>query len=149
MSAGALGGFQAIAANQATEQGQGSKANRNAFANLESGEFMNILVKQLTSQNPTNPEDSSQILKQLSSIRTIESQTQLQEKLEGLVSQNQVSKASGMIGKVITGLDPQGNEVEGRVTAVRVTDEGARLELDTGRTLGMDRVTRITAPNTG
>ena len=145
MSAGALGGIAALNSSQQAQQAQQSSGTqRNAFANLESGEFVNILVKQLTSQNPTKPEDSSKILEQLSSIRNIESQMQLQEQLESLVGQNQVSRASGMIGKVVEGLDRQNNEVSGEVTAVRVKDDEAVLELDTGKRLSLDRVTMIT-----
>lgn len=148
MSAGALGGVNQIAASQQAQASNGNdRAQRNPYAQMESGEFVNMLVQQLTNQNPMKPQDSSQILKQLSSIRNIESQTQLQDKLESLVTQNEVSKASGMIGKVVTGIDASNEQIQGQVAAVRVTDEGATLELDTGKRLAMDRVTRISAAN--
>jgi flagellar basal-body rod modification protein FlgD len=147
MSAAGLGGLSQLANTQSQSSQNSTGAARqaaNPYANMESGEFVKLLVQQLQNQNPSDPQDSSKILEQLSSIRNIESNLQLQDQLENLVSENQVAKASSLIGQVVEGRDGSNNEVAGQVTAVRVTDEGAQLELDTGKTLAMDRVTMIT-----
>jgi len=145
MSAGALSNIGTLANQQAQQSQQSqSRTGGNPFANMESGEFVQLLVQQLSNQDPSNPEDSSKILEQLSSIRNIESQLELQDQLKNLVSQNEVAKASGMIGKVVEGVDSSNDSVKGQVTSVRVQDDKALLELDTGKTLSMDRVTLIT-----
>ncbi|MEX0655198.1 MAG: flagellar hook capping FlgD N-terminal domain-containing protein [Phycisphaeraceae bacterium] len=113
---------------------------KNAFASLDSEEFIKILVTELTTQDPFEPNDSAQVLEQLSSLRNIESQMDLQDQLKNLVLQNQVSQASGLIGKMVQGMDEQNNRIEGVVTSVRVADGQAMLELDTGRRLSMGRV---------
>jgi hypothetical protein len=59
------------------------------------------------------------------------------------VLQNQVATAGGLIGKMVAGKDTNNNAVSGQVTAVRVEDGAAILELDSGKTVPMDRVTRI------
>ena len=141
MSAGALTGASGVGAAQ---QSQDGARQTNKFADLSSTEFVDILVQELTNQSPFKPNDSSKILEQLSSLRNIESQTQLQDKLGDLVLQNQVSRASGMIGKMVEGLDGNNDRINGLVTSVRVADDKAILELDTGKTLDMDRVERIT-----
>ena len=64
-------------------------------------------------------------------------------KLQKLVLQNQVATAGGLIGKSVEGKDDSNNSVDGLVTAVRVQDGQAVLELDNGKSLSMDRVTRI------
>ena len=133
MSAGAITGASSVGT---TEQASG-------FAALGSDEFIKIMLSELTQQSPFDPQDSSALLEQLSSLRNIESQISLQEQLEDLVLQNQISAAGGLIGKVVTGLDSQNNQVQGLVTSVRVQDGKAILELDSGKTLSMSRVTEI------
>jgi len=153
MSAANLGGLSQLASSQTQHseqtQSDSDKRSSNPYASMESGEFVQLLVQQLQNQNPSKPQDSSKILEQLSSIRNIESQMQLQDQLKNLVSQDQVSKASGLIGKVVEGVDESNNDVRGRVTAVRVTDDKAMLELDTGKKLSMNRITTIAQANGG
>ncbi|MEX2672953.1 MAG: flagellar hook capping FlgD N-terminal domain-containing protein [Phycisphaeraceae bacterium] len=130
-----------LGANQASAAAAGGE--RNKFAELSSEEFMKILVTELTTQDPMEPNDSAQILEQLSSLRNIESQMDLQDQLQNLVLQNQVSQASGLIGNMVRGLNEQNDRVEGVVTSVRVSEGNAMLELDTGQRLPMSRVEMI------
>lgn len=133
--------LEMLGSSQAGQAKAGGDVNK--FAELSSEEFMDILVTELTTQDPMDPNDSEQILEQLSSIRNIESQMSLQDQLENLVLQNQVSQASGLIGNLVRGLDDQNNRIEGVVTSVRVSDGKAVLELDTGQRLPMSRVEMI------
>jgi flagellar basal-body rod modification protein FlgD len=114
------------------------------FADLSSEQFMDILISELQNQDPLDPQDTTKLLEQLSSLRTIESQTGLQDKLENLVKQNQVSAASNLIGKVVQGVDSTHSRSAGRVVSVRVTQDGVFLELDNGRSMQMSQVTAIT-----
>ncbi len=122
----------------------------NGFAELDSSEFIQILIQELQNQDPFNPQDSAALLEQLSSLRNIESQTSLNDQLEGLVKQNQVAAAGNMIGKLVQGIDTLNSNSTGLVTSVRVTDEGVFLELDNGRSMSMSQVTGIAElpPNT-
>jgi len=132
MSAGAIGGLSA------------SGSSSNAFSNIKSEDFIKILISELANQDPLDPQDSSALLEQLSSLRNIESQLSLQDQLEGLVNQNQLAMAGGMIGKLVSGRDSFNSEVSGIVTAIRVEDGKAILELDSARTLPIANVLRIT-----
>jgi len=114
-----------------------------AFGSIASEDFINIMIEELSNQDPLAPQDSSKLLDQLSSLRNIESQLSLQQSIETLVLQNQVSSASGMIGKVVTGLTEGNDRVSGLVSSVRVVDGEAILELDNGYTLSMNRVAEI------
>jgi flagellar basal-body rod modification protein FlgD len=107
-----------------------------------------ILLTELTNQDPLQPNDSQAILEQLSSLRNIESQLSLQEKLEQLTLQNSLSQAGGLIGKVVEGIDPNDQKVNGKVVSVRLGEKGAELELDTGRKLLLEKVSRITDGST-
>jgi len=115
----------------------------NKFAELDTAEFVRILTEELKNQDPLDPQDTSALMQQISSLRDIESESSLQTALENLVEQNQVSAASTMIGKVVEGLDTGNTETQGLVTSVRVTSDGVFLELDNGRTMSMDGVRGI------
>lgn len=119
----------------------GSSINR--FAEMSSEEFLEVLMTELQNQDPLNPSDSTKVLEQLSSIRNIESQIKLNDQIEALVSQNQFAAAGGLIGKLVAGLDDGNNEAVGLVTSVRLADDKVYLELDTGQSLRMSRVTQI------
>lgn len=140
MSAAAISGMGALGANQA--------ARGSGFGDIQSEEFVKILITELTNQDPLEPNDSAQILEQLSSLRNIESQMALQDKLEAMVMQNQLAQAGGMIGKVVEGLDLTNNAISGEVVSVRVVSGEAVLELDTGKNLMMGRITRIAGTST-
>ena len=136
MSAAAIGG----AAGAAT-----GATNPSRFAEMQTDDFIRVLVSELVNQDPFDPQDSAALLEQLSSLRNIESQLVLQGQFESLVLQNQVSLAGTLIGRLVSGLDQNNDSVSGQVTSVRVQNGKAILELEDGRTLPMDHVTRIEA----
>ncbi|MEM6749879.1 MAG: flagellar hook capping FlgD N-terminal domain-containing protein [Planctomycetota bacterium] len=125
---------------------QSQPEQRNAYAELSSEEFVNIMLAELTSQDPFEPNDTTAILEQISGLRSIESDQDLSDSLESLVLQNGISAAGALIGKNIEGLSPNGDRLNGQVTSVRVVDGQAELELDTGRRLPLENVTRVGEP---
>lgn len=118
-------------------------SSNNAFGSMSSTDFIKILTQQLSSQDPFEPQDSQALLEQLSTLRSVESQMTLSDSIAELVLQNQVATAGGLIGKSVEGKDTSNNAANGIVTAVRVQDGAAVLELDNGKSLPMERVTRI------
>ena len=115
------------------------------FAELSSEEFIKVMLQELSNQDPFQPQDSGALLEQLSSLRNIESQLSLQKQLGSLVLQNQISSASGMIGRQVEGLDEANRTVQGGVTSIRVEKGQVLLDLDSGAELSLDRVTHITS----
>jgi flagellar basal-body rod modification protein FlgD len=111
---------------------------------LSPNDFINFLVTELQNQDPLNPTSSDQMLSQLSQIGQLESSTQLQTDLSGMVEQNQVSSASSMIGKQVTGTDANNLPQQGNVTAVQVQNNTVNLTLDSGAIVPMANVTTIT-----
>jgi flagellar basal-body rod modification protein FlgD len=107
---------------------------------------MQFLITQLQNQDPLDPTDSDEMLTQMSEIGQLESSTNLETDLTGMVQQNQVSAAASMIGKAIQGTDANQNPASGNVTAVQVTSSGVNLQLDSGDTVPLSGVTSITNP---
>ena len=119
---------------------------------LDSSDFIKMMITQLQNQDPTQPASSDQLLAQMSQIGQLQASTQLQSSLSGLVAQNQIGSAGNLIGKSVTGLDDQNNQVTGVVNSVRVQQNppAVYLELDNSKELPLGNVTAIApAPAVG
>jgi flagellar basal-body rod modification protein FlgD len=115
---------------------------------LKSEDFIKMMITQLQNQDPLEPAKNDQLLAQMSQIGQLQASTSLQDSLKGLVLQNSLGSAGNLIGKMVQGLDDQADPVSGLVNSVRVKDNNVYLELDSGKTLELGKVTSISpAPN--
>ena len=129
--------------------GSSSLASAAGFNTMSPQDFLKVMVSELKNQDPFQPQDSSKLLDQFSSIQNIQSQLNLQQSIQSLVLQNQVSAAGGMLNKYVTGLDDNNDQVKGVVTGVRVQGDKVLLDLDSGKSLQMSHVTQISTPPGG
>lgn len=119
----------------------------NAFGALGSDEFMKIIFTELQSQDPLEPSDTSTLLQQLSTIRSIESDMNLTTQLESFVQQNEVTSASSLVGKFVAAKGQYGTDEVGYVDSVLLTSAGPMLNLSNGAQVAFDRLTEIIDPN--
>ena len=118
-------------------------------ASLKPEDFIKMMITQLQNQDPLQPEQSSELLSQMSQIGQLQSATDLQASLKTMVLQNQIGSASSLIGKHVMGLDERGRPMDGLVNSVSVTQtDGVVLQLDTGQALKLSSVTSIAAGST-
>jgi flagellar basal-body rod modification protein FlgD len=117
----------------------------NAFSALDSEQFVKIMFTELQQQDPLQPSSSKDLLQQLSSLRSIQSDMDLSERLKALVLQNQMSAASGLIGRRVSGLDAQQRRIEGEVVSISRTRDGAVLNLRGGGRIDMDSMDQVLA----
>ena len=123
---------------------------KSRFNDMSSEEFMKIIFTELQQQDPFKPNDSSALLEQLNSIRSIESDLQMGEKLESIVFQNQLSSAGGLIGKRVGGLSTENTRVAGPVKSVSRVGDQIGLLLHNNWVIPMDNVEYIDQqPSTG
>lgn len=118
----------------------------NKFAELSSESFVRIMTAELTSQDPLKPNDSSHILEQMSSLRQIESSTSLTAKLDQLVSQNQFSAASSLLGAAVSGVSENGTRQSGVAVSIVRTTSGASLVLDSGYRIAINNIDTVDVP---
>lgn len=127
--------------------GEGTRtAAGDAFSSLSSEEFTKIILTELQNQDPLEPNDTGALLEQLSSIRSIQSDLELQNRLEAMVAQNELAGASGLIGKRVSGLTDSSKRVEDEVVSVSRTESGAVLNLKSGSRMPMGNLDEILAP---
>jgi len=114
-----------------------------AFSDLTSEDFVKIMFTELSNQDPLKPNDSNALLQQMSNLRSIQSDLDLSDKLNSLVSQNQMSSASNLLGKVISGVSEDSERVIGVVSTVSRTDDGPVLTLTDGTRVHFDQVDEL------
>lgn len=116
---------------------------------LQTQDFINMMVTQLQNQDPLEPAKNEQLLAQMSQIGQLQASTNLQQSLQSMVMQNQIASAGNLIGKMVSGpVQDDGSRLSGLVTSVNVEGDQVFLELDNGRAIRLDQVTYISSAPT-
>lgn len=111
------------------------------FAGLTTEDFMKLLISQLQNQDPTSPMDSDQMLSQISQMRDLQANTELQSALKSLTLSQQLNNSTGFLGKTVTGTSGE-NTITGVVSSVQVRKGVAYLRVN-GNDLEMKNVTDV------
>ncbi|MAV54847.1 MAG: hypothetical protein CMJ28_02715, partial [Phycisphaerae bacterium] len=125
----------------------GSSGTPDAFGSLGSEEFLKIILTELTSQDPLSPNDTSALLDQISTIRSIESDIALGDRLDAIVTENQLTSAASMIGKFVSGYAEGWGNVTGFVVAALRQGDSVAIELDTGWIVPLQNVEVVLEPD--
>ena len=118
------------------------------LSDLDMDGFLRLLISEMQNQDPMNPMDNSQMIEQISQIRSVTATTELSDTLSQLSSNQQLVTASGLIGKNINGLSDSG-EVTGAVDRVTVqvdeNDQNLRtVKVHVGeRTINVENIRQI------
>ena len=116
MSTGAISNYPA--SSTATSGTSSSASAADPFANLSMSDFLNLMITELQNQDPTSPEDSSEIMQEIGQMQSIQSTTELNSTLNALNLGQGLTSASLLINQNIQGLDDNGNSVNGTVSSV-------------------------------
>jgi len=114
MSTGSVAGSNSSASSSASS----AISSADPFSNLNMSDFLKLMITELQNQDPTAPEDSSEIMQEIGQMQSIESTTQLNTTLNALSLGQGLTSASLLINQNITGLDSNGNSVNGTVSSV-------------------------------
>lgn len=134
----------ALKSAKSDEDSQKTKDPLGANA-LGKDEFLQLLVLQMQSQDPLSPTDNTQMIAQLAQFSALEQMQNLNESFEmlsGNIDQLNFISASTMVGKEVTGIDVNGDELTGVVDGVSM--EGSIVYLTIGdNVMSMAGVTSI------
>ena len=118
-----------IGSSAPSKSGSGTGTKGNDLSDVDLDQFLGLLITELQNQDPLNPMDNAQMLTQISQIREIGSTNQLTATLSSLAVGQELSMASGMIGKKITALDNNAKQVEGTVDRVSVQTDSKNSDI--------------------
>jgi flagellar basal-body rod modification protein FlgD len=129
----------------ATLSPSATAATSRSAADLTSDDFFKLLITQLQQQDPLEPMDNTEMLKQIASVREIELSSTLTESLRSLTGQQQFASASSLLGQFVASHpDESGYSVRGIVEGVRFDGNGSPvLQLANGSEIPLNDVASI------
>jgi flagellar basal-body rod modification protein FlgD len=123
-----------------------TEKSTNGFGDLTSDQFVEIMFAELRNQDPLKPSDSQAMLDQLSSLRSIESDLQFGKRLDQLVDGSDFSTASSLIGRVVSGITTESEQIIDTIFSVSKTSQGPVLNLSGGKRMKLDDIIEIAIP---
>ena len=153
----------AITAMQNQTAYKQSNSERTTGMKNDSNMFLNLMLAQLKSQDPTEPTDNTEWLSQLAQYSSLEQMTQMNSGLENCAKyisalyndmsyNSEITQTLSMIGKDVTLQIPDENdsskttEVSGTVTEASFKDGSGKIKID-GKYYSIAYVTSIREPN--
>ena len=120
---------QAVSGAGLPAVGSSTEASGSGLKALTTEDFLEMLITQLTHQDPTNPMDNREILQQLGTIQEMESNRRLVDAIEDLTLQYRIGAGAALLGREVVGLDEAGSRVAGLVAGVAVGENDVSLRL--------------------
>jgi flagellar basal-body rod modification protein FlgD len=117
-------------------------ANSDRMNELTMNDFIKMMVAELENQDPMNPMSNTEMLQQISQIRSITSNDKLTTSIESLTTGQALATASGLIGKTITGTNSLNETATGKVDKVTIEDGKAKLYVGSS-IINVENVTSI------
>jgi flagellar basal-body rod modification protein FlgD len=114
----------------------------NPLDSMNTQDFTKMLVAELQNQDPTNPVTNSELMQEVSQIRSIQATDSLTSTLQSVLLGQSVATAGNLIGRTVQGKDAQGNDVSGTVSSVSISGGNAMLNVGSS-TLPISNVTQI------
>lgn len=140
-----------ISAATATASGVDLTGQGKEMSGLTTEDFLEMLITELTHQDPFEPVKNADLMNQIGSIRTLEMNDRLAETLDSVASrtgelsqtmnammlQSNLNAAHAVVGKLVSGITADDQRTAGEVVSVRVADGEVILRLDNGYDLPM------------
>ncbi len=92
--------------------------------------FLELLVLQLSNQDPLNPMDNEQFLTQMAEMQSLQEQRKTADNTEAMLQSNQMASATSMLGKWVDYIDDEGELKNGIVETVRLSDGSPRVKVN-------------------
>jgi flagellar basal-body rod modification protein FlgD len=124
-----------------------------ASASLNYNDFLQLLIAQMKTQDPTDPMDASAQISQLASFSQVEQQIQTNSHLETVLSNQMLSQAASYVGKTIVSADATVTGVVKEVSVysdgiLAITDAGDKVLIQPGISVTDGTVTNPTGTST-
>jgi len=109
---------------------------------LSTDSFLQLMIAQLQNQDPLNPTDNNELMQQISDIRNIGATDELTTTLNTVAMEQNLTAASALVGKTITGLADSGDQVNGNVDSVTINNNTPELNIG-NETVSLNNISSI------
>ncbi len=108
-----------------------AKAGASAANALDSAQFMQILMAQLTHQNPLEPMNNNEMMSQFSQLNSLQELRDIHTTMDKVSVSNQTAYLASLIGKTVKVNRPDGKFLEGVVDGVLAGKDNPQLRIGT------------------
>ena len=115
-----MAGINAITGNSTTGITNSSGKEVRDMKDLDINHFLQLMIAELTNQDPLNPMDNTQLVQQIGELRSIAASDQLTGTLQSMQTQQSLTTASSLIGKNVKALTSEGDDITGKVSSVSI-----------------------------
>jgi flagellar basal-body rod modification protein FlgD len=120
--------------------------NNDALRGLGMDDFLKLMITQMQNQDPLDPMSNSEMLQQISQIRSIGATAELSETLGAVLLGQNISSATNLIGKRISARTDAGEEVQGLVDRISISDGVPKIRVDE-HTISLNNIREIITPD--
>jgi flagellar basal-body rod modification protein FlgD len=122
MQVNSVSNVQQVTANSTTQPASTTATNA-----LDSAQFMQILMAQLTHQDPLEPMSNSDMMSQFSQLNSLQELRGIHTVLENASISNQTTYLASLIGKTVKANRTNGDPIEGVVDGVITQNDRPQL----------------------
>jgi flagellar basal-body rod modification protein FlgD len=115
-----MSAIDALTAGSSSDSTTAANKKPRDLKDLDINQFLQLMITELTNQDPLNPMDNTQLVQQIGSIREIAATDQLTGTLNTLQTGQSLTTASSLIGKRVTALTTDNQNITGVVDRVTV-----------------------------
>jgi flagellar basal-body rod modification protein FlgD len=110
----------AINSNTTTATDTTADATNLSSQTLNEADFLKLLVAQMSSQDPMNPESNTDFAAQMAQFSALQTAQSTQTSVAALSTSQQIQQANDLIGWTVTVQNADGTTASGTVTGVQV-----------------------------
>jgi len=115
-----MSAIDALIAGSSTDATTAAGKKPKDIKDLDINQFLKLMIAELTNQDPLNPMDNTQLVQQIGSIREIAATDQLTGTLNSLQTGQSLNTASSLLGKRVTALTTDSQNITGVVDRISV-----------------------------
>jgi flagellar basal-body rod modification protein FlgD len=112
---------------------------------MDENTFLKLLVAQLKYQDPNNPTDPTQFISQTAQFTQVQTLEKVATQQQDMLTAQLVQTASGMVGRTVTYVGPNGTDVSGVVSSASITGGSPTLRVG-GMDVPLSSVTKVSNP---
>jgi flagellar basal-body rod modification protein FlgD len=118
-----------------------SNSSTGGTSSMGENDFLQLMMDQLSNQDPLNPDDPTQYVSELAQFSSLEEETNVATADQNNANQTASTEALALVGKQVTYTDNNGNDQTGTVSSVSFTSSGPTLTIGSDSGIALSNIT--------
>jgi len=118
-----------------------SSSSTGGTSSMGENDFLQLMMDQLSNQDPLNPDDPTQYVSELAQFSSLEEETNVATADQDNANQTASTEALALVGKQVTYTDNNGNDQTGTVSSVSFTSSGPTLTIGSDSGIALSNIT--------